>query len=84
MTQATASTRMRASGDAVIRGILSYEWDNHSRLKKVTWGAGKSTEFKYKIDQIIDFDGGCLDTDIAGSKCNQCESVAQSAEGAIF
>ena len=61
MTQATASTRMRASGDAVIRGILSYEWDNHSRLKKVTWGAGKTTEFKYNA---------------LGQRCESTDTVA--------
>jgi RHS repeat-associated protein len=35
------------NGNLTSDGMRSYEWDIHSRLKKVTWGAGQTTEFKY-------------------------------------
>ncbi len=35
------------NGNLTSDGMRSYEWDIHSRLKKVTWGTGKTTEFNY-------------------------------------
>jgi RHS repeat-associated protein len=34
-------------GNLLSDGTRSYEWDALSRLKKVTWATGKTTEFKY-------------------------------------
>ncbi|MEO8615798.1 MAG: RHS repeat-associated core domain-containing protein [Luteolibacter sp.] len=36
-----------ADGNLTSDGIRSYEWDIRSRLTKITWAAGKTTEFKY-------------------------------------
>jgi RHS repeat-associated protein len=36
-----------SNGNLQTDGIRSYEWDSQSRLKKVTWDATRTTEFKY-------------------------------------
>jgi RHS repeat-associated protein len=35
------------NGNLESDGVRGYEWDSLSRLKKITWAAGKTTEFKY-------------------------------------
>jgi RHS repeat-associated protein len=34
-------------GNLLSDGIRSYEWDSQSRLAKITWTTGKTTEFRY-------------------------------------
>ncbi len=34
-------------GNLLSDGIRSYEWDSQSRLTKITWTTGKTTEFRY-------------------------------------
>lgn len=51
-------------GNLTSDGIRAYEWDILSRLKKITWAAGKTTEFKYnalgqRCDRI-DTDGSTV------------------------
>ncbi len=46
-TRAAQSFTYDTNGNLLSDGVRSYEWDSLSRLKKVIWTTGKTTEFKY-------------------------------------
>jgi RHS repeat-associated protein len=52
------------NGNLESDGVRGYEWDSLSRLKKITWAAGKTTEFKYNAlgqrCERIDTDGATI------------------------
>jgi len=51
-------------GNLTSDGVRSYEWDSRSRLTKVTWATGKTTEFSYNAlgqrSERIETDGSTV------------------------
>lgn len=62
--QSQATFEYDDDGNLETDGVRSYEWDSLSRLTRVTWATGKTTEFKYnglgQRAERIDTDGSTV------------------------